>query len=139
MKQREAFTVIELIFVIIVIGILSAIAIPKFAATRDDAIITRAINTIASARSALAMERQKHILKGDFVDINMSTIGDNFSNILEYDVKSCNTAQCGGWHTDAASNQFIFRGPTGDVTLTLNHNKLDCSPTSRCENEYDTH
>ncbi len=37
---------IELVFVIVVIGILSAIAIPKFAATRDDAIITKAIATL---------------------------------------------------------------------------------------------
>ena len=45
---------IELVFVIVVIGILSAIAIPKFAATRDDAIITKARTTVASVRSALA-------------------------------------------------------------------------------------
>jgi general secretion pathway protein G len=35
--MRHGFTLIELIFVIVIIGILSAIAIPKFSATRDDA------------------------------------------------------------------------------------------------------
>jgi prepilin-type N-terminal cleavage/methylation domain-containing protein len=38
MKSRNAFTMIELIFVIIIIGLLAAIAVPKLAATRDDAI-----------------------------------------------------------------------------------------------------
>lgn len=35
--MKRAFTMIELIFVIVIMGILSAVAIPKLAATRDDA------------------------------------------------------------------------------------------------------
>jgi len=37
MQYKNAFTMIELIFVIVVIGILGAIAIPKLSVTRDDA------------------------------------------------------------------------------------------------------
>ena len=69
MSSKKAFTMIELMFVIVVIGILSAIAIPKFAATRDDATITKAIATIGAVRSAIATERQKRILRGDFTPI----------------------------------------------------------------------
>ncbi len=124
-SSKQAFTMIELVFVIVVIGILSAIAVPKFAATRDDAIITKALSTIASVRSAISTTRQKNILKGTFTDLNASTIGNNFANMLEYSVKNCNTSRCGGWSTSGLV--FTFHGPTGDVAYTYQNKRLECT------------
>ena len=36
-NNRSAYTIIELVFIIVIIGILAAVAIPKLAATRNDA------------------------------------------------------------------------------------------------------
>jgi len=41
--MKKAFTMIELIFVIVIIGILAGVAIPKLAATRDDAEISKIV------------------------------------------------------------------------------------------------
>lgn len=38
MRAKKAFTMIELIFVIVILGILAAVAIPKLSATRGDAL-----------------------------------------------------------------------------------------------------
>ena len=109
--SHKAFTMIELVFVIVVIGILSAIAIPKLAATRDDAIITRARDTVASLRSAIATERQKMILRGEFTDINGSAAED----LLQYGLPS-------DW--SRSGNDFTFTLGSHSCKFTVAGNKL---------------
>ena len=134
LKRRKAFTMVELVFVILVIGILSAIAVPKFAATRDDALITRGKETLASVRSALSTERQKRTLRGDFTkitDLSANTgssgkVFDKFSadqdgnqgDVLEYPSKDCTGAGC--WHkVDGLTYTFHYYG-NGTCTYKLN-------------------
>jgi len=58
--MRKGFTMIELIFVIVIIGILAAVAIPKLTATRDDAQISQ---IIANARTLIGDTKTFYLTK----------------------------------------------------------------------------
>lgn len=49
--MKKAFTMIELIFVIVILGILAAVAIPKLNATRDDAELAKANTNLTTLMS----------------------------------------------------------------------------------------
>jgi type II secretory pathway pseudopilin PulG len=39
--MKKAFTLVELIFIIVIIGVLASVALPRLASTRDDALIAK--------------------------------------------------------------------------------------------------
>ena len=48
MKFKNAFTLIEVVFIILIIGILAMVAIPRLSATYDDAKVSVALNDIGT-------------------------------------------------------------------------------------------
>ena len=52
--MRKGFTMIELIFVIVILGVLASVAIPRLAATRDDAEVAKAATNLTTAVTDIA-------------------------------------------------------------------------------------
>jgi general secretion pathway protein G len=70
--KRSGFTMIELVFVIVILGILASVAIPKLAATRDDAKISKAASEVSTLVSDMGAYYTGH---GTFDDlVKMSNV-----------------------------------------------------------------
>ena len=133
-KSRLAFTMIELVFIIVIIGILASVAIPRLAATRDDAEISKARVLVASIRNALAMERQKRILRGEFTAITAvggtTNVFGNFddnssqSEILEYPIAS--SSNDAHWEFVSGGTYRYHGGPIGNVDFNITSGKFVC-------------
>ena len=61
--MKKGFTMIELIFVIVILGILASVAIPRLAATREDAEISAAVSNI---RTLVSDATAYYTAKGEF-------------------------------------------------------------------------
>jgi general secretion pathway protein G len=152
MNNRKAFTMLELTFVIVIICILSAIAIPKFAMNRDDAVISKAKSTVAAVRNAITTEAQKRILKGKFDKIKQLSSATGFNKdifdafdgntanpVLAYPLLSCKDSSAQGcWvvktqgaGTSTNPTVYTYKMPVnGTVDFNLENNRFVCASPS---------
>lgn len=125
--MKNAFTMIELVFVIVILGILASVAIPKFAATRTDAQIAKGRADISAIRSAIITERQGRLIQGltGYIPVltptgaNPTTLftGDGTRTLLMYGIAAGTGS--GHWQsTNADGKQYTFTIQSTAVPFT---------------------
>jgi len=147
--MKKAFTMIEIIFVIVILGILSSVAISKMAVTREDAIISKGRSEVAAIRNAISLKRNTNILmgKGASYPSHLDALGSNSANwgagkaLFDYDSNSSDTDAKlldypiysklrGGWRK-VAVDTYTFNATAIDVnfTYTPSSGSFDCDHT----------
>lgn len=110
--MKKAFTLIELVFVIVILGILATVAIPKLIVTRDDAEIAKAKSQIAAVRSGIQLKRNEMILSGtQGYPTNLEDGDCCFGGILSTKIEQRKDDNSYGWKKET------------DGSYTINTNK----------------
>ncbi len=150
--MKKAFTMVELIFVIVIIGILAAVAVPKLMVTRTDAIIVKGKSQVSAIRNGISLQKSRNMLHGVYPpypsvldNVNAYNTNNqklfyfndgNKSNILQYPIYSKKNAD-GHW-VKTANNQYAFF-ITQDKNISFTYDStsgsFDCNHSkSQCSN-----
>ena len=71
---KSAFTMIELIFVIVILGVLAAVAIPKLAATRGDAEVSAKAHMVTTGATEIA----SFAMASGYTNTDFTTMSNSF-------------------------------------------------------------
>lgn len=104
LMKRKAFTMVELVFVIVILGILAAVAIPKLSATRDDAKASVIANSVMTGMAEIA----SYATSKGVTDNSLAVMSNSFT-ILEANGDAV-----------LSSKQALIQGGDIDNCLTVN-------------------
>jgi len=130
---------IEMVFVIVILGILAAVAIPRLSVTRGDATLVKGKSQVSAIRSGISLLKSKRLLEGNTtaiatLDAAASNTegaslfyGGTYGNVLEYPILSKNSD---GYWMKTGTTTYTFQVLGQTISFTYNSSTgFDCNAT----------
>ena len=126
MKSDRGFTLIELLIVVVIVGIIAAIAIPKFANTKEKAYLA----SMKSDLRNLATAEEAFLFDSLFYTSSLPML-NNFRTSSGVTV-TVNEATGGGWsatatHAVSTKQCYLFYGSAAPIGTATQEGKISCS------------
>lgn len=151
--MKKAMSMMEIIFVIVIIGILAGVAIPKLFVGRDDAQILKLKETLALIRSGIEQYKQNSLYtdgtskypdglcldakrdKGTTCNVNMKNSNSFFAAVLKNPVTFGTTKDTWNGYTNGVTNEtFIYYVDNNANGYVFEYDKN--KGTFKCLNSY---
>lgn len=127
--DRQGFTLIELLIVVVIIGILAAVAIPKFSGARDKGYRTAMMADLKNLAHLQEVYHNDHYTYAGTITAAEATLSDGVTIVIAEATgtgwsatavhQGVNTEQCGVYHGDAAPAGGSPATNVGVVTCTF--------------------
>lgn len=124
--HRAAFTLVELVMVIVIIGLLAAVVTPQFTDMRGDAQIAAEEASVAAVRTGIKMIRMSNMAKGETTEyptsLDAATKGDAsdtnplFTEVVEGGLTDSNWEKTGNnaYRYKPTKIRYVYDKKTGE-------------------------
>ena len=120
-KKLKAFTLVEILIVVVILGILGAIVIPQFSDASGDAKRSALISNLATIRAQLELYKLQHNGSYPTDSTTSGTLGPYLLSLPVNPYTGTSTVNAAdgtasGWYYSVSSGVATFRANDGDAT-----------------------